>query len=231
MSLHLSWFEVGMMRTLQLLVVAAIAAAPLQSQGNPADPDKKVAGGGTLPEGWSAALDNAKASLADVKFVTMAPGYHATTGPAVILYRAEDAVTGSFHTLATFHQTKAPTHAEAYGLIIAGKDLQGANRSYMYFIVRGDGKFMINTMAGSTRTVVVPWTENAALVRQDATAGTASNMLEIDGKIDPTKISFKANGKVVHEMPAAGVNLEGVVGLRINHNLDVHVSGFAVHKM
>ena len=219
------------MRTLQLFTFAAMAVAPLQAQGNPADPDKKVAGGGELPAGWSAALDRATANLADVKFVTMGPGLHVTTGPAVILYRDADAVTGSFHTLATFNQTKAPTHPEAYGLIVAGKDLKGANRSYIYFIVRGDGKFMINRMEGSTRTVILPWTENAALVKQDATTGAASNMLEIDGKIDPSKISFKANGKVVHDMPAAGVNLDGVVGLRINHNLDVHVSGFAVHKM
>lgn len=219
------------MRTLHLLVLAAVAAAPLQAQGNPADPDKKVGGGGTLPAGWSAALDNDKASLADVKFATMGPGLHATTGPAVILYRDADAVTGAFHTLATFNQTKAPTHAEAYGLIVGGKDLQGVGRSYMYFIVRGDGKFMINKMEGSTRTIIVPWTENAALVKQDATTGAASNKLEIDGKIDPSKISFKANGTVVYEMPAAGVNLDGVVGLRINHNLDVHISGFAVHKI
>lgn len=219
------------MRTLQLLALAAVAAVPVVAQGNPADPDKKVTGGSTLPAGWSATLDNGTASLADVKFVTMGPGLHATTGPAVIFYRDADAVTGAFHTLATFHQTKAPPHPEAYGLIVGGKDLNGAGRSYLYFIVRGDGKFMINKMEGSTRSVVVPWTENAALVKQDTTTGAASNQLEIDGKIDPTKISFKANGTVVHEMPAAGVNLDGVVGLRINHNLDVHISGFAVHKL
>jgi len=218
------------MRTLATLTLAVVTTGTLAAQ-NPADPDKKVAGGGTLPAGWSATLDRDNASLADVKLVAMGPGWHVTTGPAVIVYRAADAVKGSFHTLATFRQTKAPTHPEAYGLIVGGKDLNGANRSYLYFIIRGDGKFMINSMKGTVRTVLVPWTDNAALVKQDATTGAATNKLEIDGKVQPGKIAFKINGTVVHEMPAAGVDLDGIVGLRVNHNLDVHISDFAVHKL
>lgn len=219
------------MRFLASLTLASLSAGTLLAQGNPADPDRKVAGGGSFPAGWSATLDRDNASLADVKMVDMPPGWHVTTGPAVILYREADAVKGSFHTLATFHQTKAPTHPEAYGLIVAGKDLKGADRSYLYFIIRGDGKFMINSMKGTVRTTLVPWTDSEALVKQDPAKGTASNKLEIDGKVDPAKISFKVNGKVVHEMPAAGVDLDGIVGLRVNHNLDVHVSDFAVHKI
>jgi hypothetical protein len=215
------------MRPISIIALTTLLAAPLAAQG--ADPDKKVAGGGTLPTGWSAHLDRATASLADVKFAPMGGGLHVTTGPAVILWKETDAVKGPFHTLATFTQTKAPTHPEAYGVIVAGKDLSTATPSYLYFIIRGDGKFMINKMAGGTRTTIVDWTENAAVVKQDA-AGKATNKLEIDGKVDPGKIAFKVNGKVVHEMPAAGVDLNGAVGLRVNHNLDLHVDGFAVHK-
>ena len=217
------------MRTLSILALTTLLAVPLSAQGS--DPDKKVAGGGTLPAGWSAHLDQATASLDNVKFAPMGPGLHVTTGPAVILWKEADAVKGPFHTVVTFTQTKAPTHPEAYGVIVGGQHLQSATPTYVYFIVRGDGKFMINKMAGGARTVVVPWTENEAIAKQDATTGKATNKLEIDGKVDPTKISFKVNGKVVHEMPAAGTDLDGAVGLRVNHNLDVHVDGFAVHKM
>jgi hypothetical protein len=216
------------MRVLPIVALTTLLATPLFAQG--ADPDHKVAGGGTLPAGWSAHLDQASASLNDVKFVAMGSGWHVTTGPAVILWKATDAVKGPFHTLATFAQTKAPTHPEAYGLIIGGKDLGTATPSYLYFIVRGDGKFMINKMAGGARTILVPWTDNAAIVKQDATTGKASNKLEIDGKVDPSKIAFKVNGTVVHEIPAAGTDITGAVGLRVNHNLDVHIDGFAVHK-
>jgi hypothetical protein len=220
------------MRTLSIVTLTTLIAAPLAAQGgNPADPDKKVAGGGTLPAGWSAHLDQATASLSDVKFAPMGGGFHVTTGPAVILWKETDTVNGPFHTLATFTQTKAPTHPEAYGIIIGGKDLKSATPTYLYFIVRGDGKFMINKMGGGTRTTLVPWTDNEAIVKQDATTGKATNKLEIDGKVDPSKIAFKVNGKVVHEIPSAGTDIGGAVGLRVNHNLDVHIDGFAVHKL
>jgi hypothetical protein len=224
------------MRALTLLTIAAAVAAPLAAQGRPADPDNKVAGGGSLPAGWSARLDQSAASIADVKFVAMGPGLHATTGPAVILWRATDGVSGSFHTLATFTQTKAPTHPEAYGLIVGGKDLAGAEQSYIYFIVRGDGQFSIRQRKGDVVTNLSAgnrngWAASDAMVKADSTTGAATNKLEIDGKIDPSKVSFKVNGKVVLELKASDVNLDGFVGLRINHNLDVHVADFAVHRM
>jgi len=212
--------------TLSLVTLAALSF-PLAAQQN--DPDKKVAGGGTLPAGWSARTDR-NAPMDNVKFVAMGPGWHFTTGPAVIVWRATDVTTGCVHTEATFTQTKAPEHAEAYGLFIAGKDLSDANYSYTYFLTRGDGKFLIKKMAGGTATNVTEgWAENAALVKQDA-AGKATNKLEIAVGKDG-KVSFMANGKEVHSMAAAPGSMAGIVGLRVNHNLDVHVSGFVVHPL
>jgi hypothetical protein len=78
----------------------------------------------------------------------------------------------------------------------------------------------------SPSTAVVPWTANAAVVKQDSTSGKATNKLEISG--DGKKLTFKVNGTTVHEMDAPSA---GIVGIRMNHNLDVHVDGFAVHKM
>jgi len=222
------------MRSLSLFALAAFSALPLAAQGNPADPDKKVSGGGTLPPGWFARLEDSTASIANVKFAPMGNGFHFTTGPAGIYWRDADAAPGAFHTLATFTQTKAPTHPEAYGIFVAGKDLKGPNASYVYLIVRGDGMFSIRKggPAGTPSTNLTTggnrngWLANDAVVKQDS-AGKATNMLEIasDGK----KLTFKVNGKQVHEMeaPAGG----GIVGIRMNHNLDVHVEGFAVHKM
>ena len=43
------------------------------------------------------------------------------------------------------------------------------------------------------------------------------------------KVAFKVNGKTVYEMDAP--DKAGIVGLRVNHGLDVHVAGFAVHKL
>ena len=219
--------EVKLMRTLPIFALSLLTV-PAFAQGNPNDPDKKVAGGGSVPAGWSYRLESATASIADAKFVTMGSGLHFSTGPAGIYWRDADATTGAFHTVANFVQTKAPAHPEAYGLFVAGQDLKGPGASYTYLIVRGNGMYSIwnGGAAGTRSTAVVPWTANAAVTAQDS-SGKATNKLEIasDGK----KLTFKVNGTTVHEMDAPSGG--GLVGIRMNHNLDVHVDGFAVHKM
>lgn len=208
------------------LATLALLTAPLAAQN--ADPDKPVQGGGKLPSGWSARVDK-DAAMTNVKFETMGPtGLHVTTGPAVILWKEADKGAGGFHTEATFTQTKAPEHAEAYGLFVGGKDLKGAGQAYTYFIVRQDGKFMIRSRTGATTANVMPWTENAAVVKADA-AGKATNKLEI--LVGKDKVTFSANGKEVHSMPLTAGAMDGIVGLRVNHNLDVHIEKFGVHKM
>ena len=208
------------------LAALALITAPALAQ-NPSDPDKVVQGGGTLPAGWSARADR-NAPMTNVKFETMgATGLHVTTGPAVILWRAADQGAASFHVEGTFTQTKAPTHAEAYGLIVGGKDLSGDGQTYTYFIVRQDGKFMIRQRVGPGTKDVMPWTDNAAIVKADS-AGKATNTLEI--LVGKDKVTFSVNGKEVHAMPAAAGGMDGVAGLRVNHNLDVHIEKFGVHK-
>lgn len=225
------------MRTLPLLTLTTLLAFPLVAQGNPADPDKKVAGGGTLPTGWSARLEDSTASLANVKFVSMGNGFHFTTGPAGIYWREADAVSGSFHTLATFTQTKAPTHPEAYGIFVAGRDLKTGTASYVYLIVRGDGMVSVRQggKAGSPSTNLTQgnrngWAANDAVMKQDST-GKATNKLEVSGDAKTKKLTFKVNGTTVAEVDAPGGNVAGLVGIRMNHNLDVHMDGFAVHKL
>ncbi len=217
------------MRTTLLLALAATLAVPVSAQQSARDPDIRAAGGGTRPAGWSARLDRATSSLDDVKFERMGAGLHVTTGPAVILWREADLARGGFHTEATFTQTKAPTHPEAYGLFVAGKDLKGEGQAYTYFLIRGDGKFLVKQRTGATTANVTQgWTDHAAVVKQGAD-GKATNKLEI--LVGNGKVTFSVNGKEVHSMSAGAGTMAGIVGLRINHNLDVHIDGFGVHAM
>lgn len=181
-----------------------------------------------LPPGWIARPD-AGGDLKQIKFVTMEPGYHLTLGPATILYRQEDRVDEPFHTLATFHQMKKLEHAEGYGLFVGGQNLGGKAQSYTYFLVRGDGKFTIKRREGDKVSELSGWKSHPAIHPADG-GGKATNVLEIDAKLDPKRVSFKANGQEVHSMAAGRIPTRGVVGLRVNHNLDVHIEGFAVHK-
>ncbi len=159
-----------------------LLAAPLAAQ---ADPDRAVAGGGgTLPAGWEMRVDG-KGDAKNVKVVTMGQGLHVTLGPAIILYRASTRGTGPFHTLATFTQTKPSKHPEGYGLFFGGKDLESDGQSYTYFLVRQDGSYLIKRRDGAkTSDVSKGWTPHPAVKKPDA-KGSATNLLEVDNKVDP----------------------------------------------
>jgi hypothetical protein len=223
------------MRTSSLaagLVLALINVPSVWAQASDQSKDHKdhaVPGGGTLPAGWSARSD-ATGEVQNVKFVTMEPGYHLTLGPATILYRQTDKANGPFHTLATFHQMKKLEHAEGYGLFLGGQALAGKDQKYTYFLVRDDGTYLIKQRKGENTTEISKgWTANPAIKKGDA-EGKATNLLEIDAKQNPSKIAFKVNGQTVFTGDAKSMNTKGIVGIRANHNLDLHIEGFALHQ-
>lgn len=221
------------MRTLLIAFSAVLFALPAGAQQGQQmkmkdDPDKAVAGGGVLPAGWSARADR-DVPLTNVKFSKMGEGWHFTLGPATVVYRETDKASGNYHVAATFTQTKAPMHPEAYGVFIGGSDLKGDGQKYSYFLVRGDGRFLVKRRNGANATNVTEgWTENAAVNKVDAN-GKATN--EFGVGVSGGKVSFTVNGKEVYSGDAANLDATGIVGLRVNHNLDVHVTGFAIHKM
>jgi hypothetical protein len=213
------------MRTWLLTLATLVVAAPLAAQtpAKPADPDQVVAPA-PLPAGWSARLDRANASPAAVKFVAMGDGFHATMGPAAIFYNPSIAAKGTYSATGTFSQTKAPAHPEAYGLLIGGENLGADNQSYLYYVVRQDGMYAIKHRAGADVHTLVDWTAHSAIRKADE-SGKATNALRID--VGDKTMSFFANGELVKSMERA-TNTDGLVGLRVNHNLDVHISNFGV---
>lgn len=207
------------------LAVCAVAAMPLVAQQHQADHDKQVSGGGTLPTGWKGRLDSGGTSTAGVKMTPMGGGVHFMTGPAGIYYRPADKPTGAYEAQAEFRQMEPAAHPEAYGLFIGGNDLDGANQKYTYFLVRQDGKFMIKRRAGSATPTVKDWTDSPAIKKADAN-GRMTNTLAI--AVAPDKVRFSINGSEVAAVDPGQVDTAGVAGLRINHNLNVHVEGFSV---
>jgi hypothetical protein len=215
-----------MRRSFTALSLLVLAAAPLAAQMKDADPDKK-ADGGALPAGWTGRTDRDNTKLSDAKFVTMGTGYHVTSGPAAIYWRTTNNVTGPFTATATFNQTKAPAHPEAYGVFIMGKSLDTPNQNYAYFLVRGDGKYMVKHRAGKDVHTIVDWTDNAAIRKQDA-SGKATNTLSVDAS-RPDSVRLSVNGTQVAALEGAHLGgTDGLVGLRVNHNLDVHVAEFTI---
>jgi hypothetical protein len=216
----------------------ALSASAVGAQG--ADPDKLVSDGGVKVPGWTGRLDPRPASqgrkITEAKFVAMGPGIHVTAGPAAIYWNPANAVEGGNYTVgATFSQTKASTHPEAYGIFLGGQNLEAPNQSYLYFVVRQDGKYLINHRADdSTVHKIVDWTAHDAVKAMDAN-GKATNKLEI--VVGANDLSFRVNGTEVKSLPRATVDAggqhsgtKGIAGIRVNHNLDVHIDGFGVTK-
>jgi len=220
------------MKTLTLAIGAlGVAAMPLLAQHpaeHKADPDKKMtAGPGSLPSGWKGRLDSGDKTLAGVKAAQMGGGVHFMTGPAGIYYKPGDKMTGAYEAHATFTQMVPADHPEAYGLFIGGSDLEGAGQKYTYFIVRQDGKYMIKRRAGADTPTIVDWTDSAAIKKADS-SGKMSNTLAVEVAKD--KVRFLVNGTEATSVDAAKVDTAGIAGLRVNHNLNLHIEGFSANS-
>jgi hypothetical protein len=201
-----------------------------------ADPDHPVAGGGTIPAGWHVRTEPNRqtgqpASLENVKFTSMGDGLHTTVGPAAIYWRDRDTISGNYHVVAKMTQMKNPAHPEAFGIFIGGKSLADSSQTYTYFLVRPiDGMYSIRRRASYTTrpTAVVEWTASDAVTKAD-TSGKATNELSV--QVQGGKAKFMVNGKEVYTGDAANLDVTGVVGYRVNHNLDVHLGPLGIHKL
>ena len=219
------------MRSTAILALA-ILAAPLGAQQQQAAPQPVKVKSAGLPAGWTLRLDDKERryGVDDAKFETMGAGLHVTSGPAAIYYKAGDVAKGPHTVSATFSQQKAPQHAEAYGLFVGGTQLDTKDQQYFYFLVRKDGKYYVAHRAGADVHKIVDWTEHAAVNKEDA-AGKQTNALAIQVTAD--SMHLVANGQRVKSFSKAevyGTLPSGQVGLRVNHGLDVHVSGYEVKK-
>ena len=191
---------------------------------NTDDPDRNVAGG-ALPAGYTARTDRPDASISGAKYVASGNEWEITTGPPHIIYKPTDMGNGNYTVSATIEQLEAPTHPEAYGIIIGGRDLDKDSQAYTYFLVRGTGELAIKAREGSAARDVVKWTANADVPKADA-SGKARYQLAVQVTNDAVK--FSVNGKQVASVSKAGLPVDGIVGLRINHNLHVKVSPVSV---
>ena len=217
------------------LAALSLITAGLAAQGN--DPDRTVAGGGTFPTGWRVRTETNRqtgqpAPLENVKFTSMGAGeLHTTVGPAAIYWRDRDTISGNYHVVAKMTQMKNPAHPEAFGILIGGKSLADSGQTYTYFLVRPiDGMYSIRRRASYTSrpTAVVEWTASDAVTKAD-TSGKAMNELSVE--VRGGKAKFMVNGKEVYTGDAANLDVNGVVGYRVNHNLDVHLGALGIHKL
>ena len=185
------------------------------------------------PAGWKERIDNsANANDPDdnpkVKFVSMGKGFHVTSGPAATYWNPSNTAAGNYTLKGTFILFKPSGHTNYYGLVFGGEDLGGPKQNYIYFMVAQDGTYAVIHRAGD-QTHSIQRAKHEA-VKVPAADGRSTNALEV--RVTAKDISYVVNGTVVHTTPKSAMTAktDGVVGVRINHLLDVHVDGFEVTK-
>jgi len=189
-----------------------------------ADPDKNAAGG-SIPAGYLARADRPNTPVSGAKYTQSGDGWEVTTGPAHILYATKDLGNGNFTASATFDQLEAPAHPEAFGIFIGGMHLDQPNIAYTYFEVRSTGELLVKLRDGVSTRDIVPWTASADVPKQDA-SGKATYTLS--ATVTSDAIKFSVNGKQVASVSKAGLPTDGVVGIRVNHNLHVKISPVSI---
>jgi hypothetical protein len=211
-----------MKRTLFVsLCVGSLAALALFAQGPKGgdnDPDRAVTGG-KFPAGWSARPD--RGTPDQINFTEAGGAMHFVMGPAGTFYNPAWTKTGNFKFSARVSQVKKASHPTSYGLSFGGKDLAGPMQTYSYFLVRQTGEFYIANREGDARpTAVMPWTANAAIAKETA-EGKQVNTLGVE--VSGDNVIFTVNGTEVARQPKAKLHTDGLIGLRIGHNLDIDV--------
>jgi len=183
------------------------------------------------PQGWKVRVDHSQNAqdpdnTPNLIFKPMGKGLHVKGGPAGTFWNGTMA-SGSYTLKATFNLQEPSNHTNYYGLVFGGSTLEAPTQAYVYFVVAQNGTFLVRQRQGEAVTDVVNRQANAA-VRRPGANGQSSNALEV--RVSGDTVSYVVNGTVVHSGPKGGLKTDGLVGVRVNHVLDVQFEGFEVGK-
>ena len=208
-----------MKRHIHVAVLALIAIAPLFAQA---------------PKGWKLRVDRSTEAsdpdaAGDIKFVTMGAGFHATNPKAAVYWNPSNSASGAYTLKGTFTLMKPSGHNNYYGLVFGGSGLEGAQQSYLYFVIAQNGMWLIKRREGDATSIVAPKTPNDAVKKPDA-SGQSINALEV--RVGADKVDFVVNGQVVHSEPKTGAmaKTDGIYGIRVNHLLEVQIDGLGASQ-
>ena len=207
-----------MKRYMFVAVFALLIVAPLIAQA---------------PKGWMVRVDRSTSAsdpdaAGDVTLMAMGATLHAINPMAAVYWSPANTATGNYTLKGTFTLVKPSSHANYYGLVLGGSEIEGPSQSYLYFVVAQDGTWLIKRRNGDASVEnVAPKTPNDAVKKPDA-SGKSVNALEV--RVAGDAISYVVNGTTVHTTPRAGVKTDGVYGIRVNHQLEVMVDGLGVTK-
>ena len=220
---------------LSLLVWGLAGCSPREEAGEDQDDVGAAAPAGEGVEGtvsaedlsaWSIQLDDPAGDVGGFQLMVQDNTLNVTTGPAGIAWRPVDLVMGGdFTASATFSERSvAPGSTEAYGIFVGGKNLDAPDLQYTYFLVRSTGEYLIKRRDGEQTIVLVDWSGSEGAGRVETQGTQPGNTLSVE--VQGEEVRFLVNGRTVETLAADVVRPHGVAGVRVNHQLDVAVSGW-----
>jgi hypothetical protein len=229
------------MRIVRATAAACIAAAMAvtYAQAQAQDADRKVAGGGVTVKGWQGKEDAGNKqglTVADSKLAPEGKGFRLMTGPAALYWNPANTGKGDYSVKATFTETKQSyNHPHPYGVFIGGAGLDSATPAALYCDAYRNGNFIVRGFSGGKRfDVVAKPTPNAAV---KTAAAEAEVVQEVGWNVRGDKLECVVNGTAVWSGTKADVtgdgklpSTDGIAGIRVSHNSDALVTGFAVGK-
>ena len=149
------------------------------------------------------------------------------TGPHALAVPADGTKQAPPYTVeATLQKRRGRLH-EGYGLVFGGENLDAPEdrQVYSYFLVRGDGSFLIKKREGGGTAVVRDWTHHPAVPRDTEEGGQP---VELRVVVGAEEVRFEVDGQEVAEVPTAELRTQGKAGLRIAHGVQLSVDNFRV---
>jgi hypothetical protein len=231
------------MRTSQIigmgLVVVGLVQGGLMAQ-EAQDADKKVAGGGITVPGWKGKEDTGNKqglTVKDSKFAPEGKGFRLTTGPAALYWSDKNVAKGDYSVKATFTEPKqAFSHPHPYGVFIGGESLDGGTGNALYCVAYRNGNYIIRGFSGGKRFDIVPKGTPHDAVKK-AAGPEAEVVQEVGWTVKGDSVECVINGTSVWKGTKADVtgpgkltSTDGIAGIRVSHNSDAVVTGFAVSK-
>jgi len=225
------------MRSISLFLALLFAASPAFAQDDMLsqrpDPENPQGENMATPPTWSIRFDHPGTATvgadttADVRFVNMTPGWHITTGPAAILYHPASTVEGNQRMESNIYFFDPGDRLEGYGIFFGGQNLEDDEITYDYFLVRNSGEFIVKRWTGHETSTIHPWSpHDAVAIFGPESESTVTNKLSVE--VHDAEVAFFVNDAEVLRLPREVVNTDGVLGLRMNHRVNVHVSTLSV---
>jgi hypothetical protein len=161
--------------------------------------------------------------------VQMPPGWHVTTGPAVLLYPAANGDAAGNYSLESEIFLFGGDSAHEYGVFLGGQQIDGtAPPEYSAFVLRRDGQAAVLRRAAGQSVLAAAWQRHEAIVPGKAGDDPVKNVIRID--VEPQHATLWVNASKVLTVPRADIRTDGRIGFRIGKDLNLHITSLNVTR-